>query len=203
VATTPTEVCNIALGRIGIRQPLTELAEDSAEAEMCSVFYEDARDAVLEVLPWKFATKRASLAALAEASGGERSGWEFVYTLPADCIAPREIYSGTRNPPADQRIPFDVEHNEDTGKSVLLCDMEEAELIYTARIATVAIFTPLFIDCLAFKLAADLAMALPNKAPLSDLMERRYERALALAGASTLRQGQRDAPPRSAFTRVR
>ena len=50
------------LGRIGVSQFLNDYDTDqSTEANVCRVFYESARDRVLQDLPWNFATRTAPL----------------------------------------------------------------------------------------------------------------------------------------------
>lgn len=194
------QVCNIALARVGQRQFIESLTELSTEAQVCKVLYEPTRDAVLAAFPWPFATKRGELTVL---DGISRSGWEKVYALPNDCLAVQRLYPGSRNPTADARSPYALEHDDVSGLRVLLADLEDAELIYTARVQAVALYPPLFVDALAWRMAMELALALAVKPTLAASMAQGFERAMARAAAAELRQSQEDAPPDSEFIRAR
>jgi hypothetical protein len=201
VATAEADICNLALLRIGQRQTIDDLDEESEQAEACSVLYPLARDAVLEAARWPFATGRAELAAL---SGVTRTNWQYVYALPTDYLAARFIVvAGLRAPAVDQRIPYALEYDSITKKQVLLTDLSPAELVYTARIENVALFSPLFVQALAWKLAADLCLALPVKPGVGVAMQQQYRIALSEAAASMLNQQQGDPPPDSEFVRER
>lgn len=192
------ELCNIALARIGQGEFIDALTEDTREARACKVCYSHCRDTVLASHPWSFATKRSTLALLTV----ERTGWEFAYALPTDCITALSLYSGTRAPSADVRVPFAIEHDSSSNR-VLLTDEEEAELIYIGRVTAPPLFPPLFTDALAWKLASELALSLPVKPGVAVSLEQAYGRALARAGAADFRQAQEDLAPDSEFIRIR
>ena len=60
------DICNLALSHLGDTATVASIdpPEGSAQAEHCSRFYPVARDAMLELFNWKFATRRATLALL-------------------------------------------------------------------------------------------------------------------------------------------
>jgi hypothetical protein len=201
VATTPAELCNVALGRIGVRDYIDDLAEASTEAQVCAVSYPFSRDLVLGAFPWSFATKRANLA---EQTGVTRSGWGYAYALPVDLVTVRYLYNGANIGPLEteaKRTPYRLEGAD--GQRVLLTDQGAAELVYTARIETVALYPALFQDALAWHLASELALALAVKPQLGIAALGQYERALARAAAADLRQTQEGPPGESEFIRER
>lgn len=205
---TEAEICNISLGLIGDRDFIQALdTEGSTESQACAVHFAHCRNVVLEAFPWPFATKRAVLAVLEDADDEDsdaRTNWGFVYALPTDCVTVQGlVIEGTRTPPSESRIPYTLEHDSVTGKAVLLTDLEDAELVYTARLTAVGLFPALFIDALAWKLAAALAFTIPGKAALAAGMLEGYGRALAMAGAAAFNQSQEDVEPESQFVRVR
>lgn len=205
---TEAELCNIALGRIGQRQYIDALTEATTEAEACAVYYGHARDVVLASFPWPWATRRAVLAVLSddEDDADARPGWAFTYALPADCVTVLRLHdeeAGERGFTAETRIPFKLEHDPVSGLRVLLTDLENAELLYVAKLELVGLFPPLFADAVAWRLAADLALVLPVKPQVGLAMEQRYELALAKAGAAEFRQAQADVQPDSEFIRIR
>lgn len=196
---TSTQVCNLALLRIGNTEFIDALNEATTQAAVCSQIYEHAREVALTRFPWVWATKRATLAVV---DGETRSGWLYVYAVPSDCLRPLEIWSGARAPARDQRIPFWVERGASASR-VILCDVEDAELSYLVNVEDVAEFPALFADALSWLVAADLALALPGKSGLASGALSAYEAALARARASDLAQRQEDMVPDAEAIRVR
>ena len=54
-------ICNLALAHLGDSATVASIdpPEGSAQSEHCARFYPIARDALLEMHAWKFATRRA------------------------------------------------------------------------------------------------------------------------------------------------
>lgn len=197
---TEAGICNVALLRVGVRKFLEDLSGSSVEAQACSALFEPLRDAVLQEFSWRFATKRASLTVL---SSAERSGWEYVYSLPSDFLFARYIYPSTTTPNPDQRVPFELEMNDTDDGKVLVCNLEDAELVYVAKVDNPGLWTPLFCDALSWRIAADLARALPVKPQVAQAMDVGYQRALNLAIAAELRNEQSGAIPEAESIRAR
>lgn len=86
------DICNLALGHLGDTANVTSInpPERSVQAQLCARFYPIARNTLLEMGSWGFATKRARLAALATnptAQGTNDWGtWQYAYAQPSDCI---------------------------------------------------------------------------------------------------------------------
>lgn len=203
MATSKTSICNQALGRIGVRAFLQDVDAETgqaSEAETCLVYYDDARDEVLEAFPWPFATRRATLA---ERADDERQEWTYVYATPTDMLRPLEINTGSRPVLSSLRIPFALEDVGNGESTVLLSDAQDPELIYIARIENTERYPGHFTAALSFRLAADLALAIPGKAPLADQMWKLYQGALQRAAALAACSGQPDATPDAAFIRER
>lgn len=201
MATSDAEICNIALGRIGQGQFISALGDPGTEAEACTVFYGTARDALLELVPWPFAETYADLAAL-DPDIYEIPGWDFVYTLPTDCVAARYLWAGVEEPPEEQRIPFGLKRLASVGK-VLVTNQEDAVLVYTARVVDVLQYPPTFVDALAWRLAVDLTMRIPVKPQTALAMQVKAQAALEAAGAASFRQSQASSPPASRAIRAR
>lgn len=194
MALSPEQVCNIALRRVGQRQTIDSLTEETEPAEACNDIWEHCRDLVLSEFAWTFAEKRAELA---EVATEEVSDWEGVWALPTDCLVPLYLWTGARAPAAKDRTPFAI-----SGRR-LLTDDESPELVYTSLVSTVSLYPPHFVDALAWKLAAELVFSLPVKPQLADQADRRYQFALAKAMAADLRKEQRDIEPDSDLYTVR
>ncbi len=204
MATEAVQICNMALRRIGSSKTIDDLETDATEeAAACRDLYEPARDFLLAERPWPFAIKRAELAELVT---DERAGWEFVYSLPVDCLIARSIWAGMRQPPVESRIPFATEHDASVG-TVLLTDLEATAtdpvvLLYTARVETVTLYPPGFVETLAWRLAADLAIALAVEGGMEERARRKADEALARAFSIARGEGY-DPDPDPELIRVR
>ena len=188
--TSTVEICNLALVRLGV-QTINALTEGSAQSIHCGLLYEPTRDALLRMVPWRFATARQALAILADATAPAE--WSHVYQLPSDCLAARYV-----EPPdglfapgetADQDVAV-VSPNasaaskfEVRGRTVVT-HQPNAVLIYTARIENPIQFDPLFVEALSYKLAADLAMPLQSDREMRNLMMRDFRLLMSSAMAA-------------------
>lgn len=191
-ATSETEIVNLALSRLG-HKTITSLTEGTTEADMASVQYPHCRDSLLRSHPWNFAIKRAALAQDATAPNHEFSAR---YALPTDClkvirtsweatgIASTAVYGfpglvgGYESP-----IPYRIEGR------YLLCNESTVSVEYIARITDTAQFDEMFTDCLAQRLAAEMAMRLTDNASLTDNAWSLYQSKLAEARVIDAQEG--------------
>lgn len=148
------DICNLALAHLGDEATVASISppESSPQAEHCARYYPIARQAILELHSWGFATRRTELAELVDTPS---SGWMFTYGLPSQCLKPLAI------------LPFESIDTDDTqdfaietlanGVKVLYSNTENAVLIYTVDVTDPTKFTPLFVTALARLLASYLA----------------------------------------------
>jgi hypothetical protein len=204
---TEIEIVNLALAAAGATKLLAgDLATAAgAEAGFGRTFYPQRRDELLEDFRWFFSTRRAALALL---EGVTRTDWGYVYALPADCrTAQQVVLPGMRNPRPEDSIPFQLEAgdapavpveddplSQEPTATVLLCDLEAAELIYTANVTNPGRFSALFTAALGERLAIDFATHLTKKADLAAAAERRFLSAIGRAQVHSARQSQKDQP---------
>jgi len=168
------DICNAALGFIGDAATVASIdpPEGSAQAKHCARFYPLARDALLEMHPWSFATKRVALSALTDTP----TEWDYAYAYPADVnniIAvlpsdatddysignvPGDINSGVPDSAGGYYVPqpFSAEVTQD-GQQVIYSDQQDAVLRYTAMVTDTSQFSPLFTIALSYLLASYLA----------------------------------------------
>lgn len=151
------DIVNLALARLGDSATVTSIdpPEGSAQAEQAKRFYPIARDNLLELHPWNFATKRISLAATSDIAP---DAWAFTYSLPSNYIRALAVYPEETNSEADQQ-PFIIETNQ-AGQLVLFTNVENATLKYISLITDTTKFSPLFVNALSFMLASYLAGSL-------------------------------------------
>ena len=158
------DICNLALAHLGDAATVASLnpPEGSAQAEHCARFYPIARDALLEMHPWGFATKRVTLALLS-------SGWpegDYSYAQPSDAlniiaVLPADAtddYSQGSFMAASSYVPQAYSCEVDgSGNNVILTDQADAVLRYTSLVTDTTKFSPLFIMSLSWHLASLLA----------------------------------------------
>ncbi len=161
------QICNLALAYLGDSATVASInpPEGSAQAEHCALFYPVARDTLLEMHNWSFATKRTTLALLSSSV----DGWEYAYqapngmltalaVLPTDSggdysVSYDDVYSDLSAGYSPQ--PFQVETI--SGALVILTNQENAVLRYTAHVTDTTRFSQLFTACLTWYLASMLA----------------------------------------------
>jgi hypothetical protein len=153
------DICNLALGNLGDTATVASIdpPEGSAQAGHCSRFYPIARDALLEMHPWNFATKRVTLALL---DVTPPSAWAYAYAVPADAVglvAVLDAEAGDDYSAAGLYTPqpYQVETLDDA--DVIYTNVENAVLRYTGLVTDTTKFSPLFIVGLAMLLTSMLA----------------------------------------------
>lgn len=205
MAQTAVDICNLALGYIGVRDTLGSLEEDTPEGAACARYYGHARDVALESFDWRFASKRALLTPLV---GVTATGWANVFQPPGDMLVPRETSANSTDYPHidSQVIPSELalanplfraaaasegRYELIPGNSGLLIasNLASMPLRYTARVQYVPSYPPSFVDALAWGLAAKLALVLPVKPQLEVQCQQRYMVALAQARTNGLAVG--------------
>jgi hypothetical protein len=192
------DICNLALAYIGggaissLNNPVTK------EQKLCKLFYEFARNSVLEDNDWGFARKQLTLALLPETYGA----WSYAYQYPSDCIVAREIYDST-NKPGESEVEFEVVTNSDKNKQVILTNQAEAILVYTAKVTDPNLFSSMFIDALSLRMAATLAIPLKGKEATKQSALVDYGRAINRAQVNNRNQKYNLASTESSFSKAR
>lgn len=163
MAVSKVGICNLALSKAGTKSTISSFTEDSNEARQCALVYDDAVDFVLRKHTWGFAQKRVILADL----GTPPTGWCYRYAYPDDCInagnivVPDKINSNV--------IPFKEGVNADKTIKEIHTDTEAAELQYTARVTTVALYDAMFVESLAWYIAHLITTSLTGRDGLKEL----------------------------------
>lgn len=148
------DICNLALGFLGDTATIASLEppEGSAQAEHCARFYPVARDTLLQMHAWGFASRRVELAEIV----GAPYGWTHAYARPVDALDIIAIQRPGTPDYAEDREPFVCEATAQ-GAEVIYCNVEGAIARYIARITDTTRFPPAFTTALAWQLASFLA----------------------------------------------
>lgn len=165
------DICNLALSHLGDTATVASLdpSEGSAQAEHCARYYPIARDSLLEMHPWGFATRRVQLAQLSN----PWPEWLYAYAQPSDALnilavlppdatddynaipaAPHRHGDCSAGAYTPQKFSCEVDGN---GASVILTDQADAVLRYTSLVYDTTKFSPLFVMTLSWHLASMLA----------------------------------------------
>jgi hypothetical protein len=148
------DVCNTALSHLGDEAEVISITppDGTTQSSHCGRFYPIARDKLLEMHPWTFATVRVSLAVVA---AGAPSEWTYAYTLPAKCLKPHAVY----RPDAldDSRGEDFIVESDSDGNSIVYTNVADAVLRYTRLVEDSTKFTPGFVVALARLLASYLS----------------------------------------------
>jgi len=149
------DICNIALSRIGVA-PISSTSEQSAQANHCRVFFDLARDSALRAHEWNFATAQIQLT---EVATNPFYGWGYCYEYPPNCVKVRKVGTAEIFIGADP-ANFAVLLDDKLGKNRIVSDQEDAYCEYTVQVINSDLFDALFVDALAWRLAAELAIPL-------------------------------------------
>lgn len=172
---TDVDICNLALSHIGDTAIITGISppDGSVQASHCAKFYPIARDGLLQMHSWLFATKRKALVETTNTI----SQWRYAYLMPSDVgdsfaiiasdsssdytetYSVEPYYSGVNIDSTVGRYSpqqFAVEVNN-SGQRVIYTNQENAVIRYTAMVTDTSQFSPLFVTALSWHLASMLA----------------------------------------------
>jgi len=171
---TEVDICNLALAHLGDDATIATLSppEGSAQAEKAARFYPIARDTLLEMHTWNFASQRNNLAL----TTNTLAQWDYAYQAPSDMMSPVAIISPTAQNDYATRMsagdtPGGITSNyaptivagQYTPQQFALegtyiyTNQENAMLRYQAFITDPSTFSPLFVITLSWHLASMLA----------------------------------------------
>lgn len=146
------EICNIALGRIGV-ETIERIDEASEAARVCRRFYDFVRQTVLRRFPWTFAAKRVRLALLEQ----QPPDYKYAYRYPSDALYLRHMFNDQF-----QGLPRSNEYKligSDDGR-IIFTNIPDAWIEYTADAKDPTFFDAQFVEAFAWKLAAEISFAL-------------------------------------------
>jgi len=170
------QICNSALNQLGASS-ITALTDDSKNARLCNERYTTIRDAVFRAHPWNCLIKRVQLA---QDSDTPAWGFDYQYTLPADCLRILGI--------KDYNSDYKVE-----GRKLLISE-SEVYLIYLAQITDVNQLDVLLRETISAHLAQDISYAITANLQVSKLMAEKYQAKLSEARHTDASEGYNTNP---------
>lgn len=213
------DISNLALAHLGDTATVSSIRppEGSPQARLCAQFYPIARNSLLEMASWGFATKRAILAEVANTW----PEWQYAYSVPAGmvnvlAVLPEDATDDYEAdfPVPDQPLfppdlraisspsiytpqPYTMETDAD-GNQIILTNCPNAHLRFTAIVTDTTKFSPLFVLALSYLLASMLAGPLikgETGAQIAASMMQKFQLFEAQAEASDANQRRITATP--------
>lgn len=173
-----TSVCNEALAELGSTF-IQGFTDGTSLSTLCGQLYPTARDQVLELHVWNFAT---AFARLGRSPDTPAMRWQYQYALPTQpwCIKVR----GTDRSNAKFEVGMDAQ-----GNRVLYSDESVVTIEYTARVEDLGAWSPLALQVLAKIMASKLAKPLTGQ---NSTAQMKWQEAISLlpeARSSDSREG--------------
>jgi hypothetical protein len=169
-------IVNLALTKIGAKA-ISSMDGDSDSARTASIVYEAVRDAELQANPWKFALRRASLAA---SSNTPAFGYDLQYIVPADFLRLYEINEYPVMFPVETPF-FAIESHENDGKVIVTNETAPLEIRYIAKITSEAAYDPLFVMAFACALGVTLCDRLTEHQGKKEMIIAEYRERIGIA----------------------
>lgn len=186
-------IANMALSLIGGPSTISNIAENSAEAQQIRIWYDYSLLQTLQAYNWNFARRRIPLVAFTDTP--DYSSYEFRYHDLTDMVAIRAIW----NPAGElaDAVPYEKEFFGD--EATVLTNMEDAVAVCTTYVTNPAFYPPGFIESLAANLAYHIAFPLTGSRDVQQTMLGIF-RIVSKAAAASDANEQQAAPPRDADT---
>lgn len=176
IITSPEDIINLSLARIGFPMRVGSIYDGSQVAKKSLDIYSQTRDELLRSGDYYFSQRNIAMTLLKQApqygyippivwdSTYPPLPWFFEYVYPDDCIKIRSIRSRTIFPLNYDPVPrsFSIENDQSytPTKKVILCNVPEAILTYTAQVTDPTTWESDFIEALAATLGLRLAPVL-------------------------------------------
>jgi hypothetical protein len=165
-------IANQALVKLGAKR-IVSIDDDARQARELKAIWDAKRDAEMAAYPWSFACHRAQLPALAEAPV---YGYTRAFPLPTDYLSMVEVGEyWTMYQPAGSEL-FTIE-----GGNILTNDPSPLRIRYVRRIENTGLWSPLFNEALACRLAFELCETLTQSPKKQQIIQEQYELAIRKA----------------------
>lgn len=176
VVTTPEEITNNALVRIGQTIRIGNMYDGSKPAKLALDIYGQTRDMLLREGNWQFARRDLLLTLLKTAPADYVSTpWTtayppvpflYEYTYPDDClklrsIKPPPLFTGDYTP-AYHKFTIYNDNTYTPAKKTIVCNVANALAVYTAQVTSPATWEVGFVEAMIAGMARRLAPAMAD-----------------------------------------
>jgi len=170
-----TSICNQALSYLGTKR-ITSIDEASRTAEHCRDHYPFVRDAVIEDRYWSFARARD----ISTVNNKDAFSNLFAHPMPQEWLQVFYVHADACETPV---------HWEREGRFIL-CDASTVYMKGVRRVVDTGFFSNMFVQTLATRLAADLAIPITENRNLQADYWNLYGVKLSQAAARDGMQGK-------------
>lgn len=186
VITTPADVINLSLQRIGYPGRIANLYDGSVAAKDALDIYSQTRDDMLRDGDWPFASRSIEAVLLKSAPAGgyippngwnpashPPQPWRFEYEYPDDCLKVRACkptaYFLPNFAPKPYLFAIANDANYTPKRRVVLSNVADALMVYTGQITDPSNWPPDFIEEFAAALGQRLAPSLMKSVEMTKL----------------------------------
>ena len=180
------DVINLALANLANLNFINSLEDDSPEGEQMLSRYDVALQGLLLEHPCGFATRGGVLARMADV---DQPFSGLFYAYPNDSLKIRRVVFPDQ---PGQPLPFSIGQARNGQKAIIVWNEKPALMaLWTSKGVTVPTFPPDFASALAWRLAAEIALAKRADPELANAANNAYMQAL---GKSRLRDAEETGP---------
>lgn len=160
------EIINRALLKLG--EPPVSSLNDAAFGRTYDIIYKDVKDLLLSSYPWRFAVDIKELPRCEEMFGDK-----YMYRLPVDCLLLLKVF-GADNVDWKNVHIAGAQNYEVANNCVVTAVKDGICAEYVKTIDDDAMFSQLFREAVAAKIAAELSMRLKHSLSLKQAMESEF-----------------------------
>ena len=160
------QICNLALARLGAAR-ITSLTDNTAEAKLCTLMYDDLAEEVMVEGAWSSTINRASLN---QTTNTPSYGYDYEFQLPTNPFCLRVLA-------VDEDIPGDNSYRIEGDK--LLYNSSTVKIKYIGRVDDTQSYDPMLKRAIVSRLAAELAYPITGTAQVAQQMLDLYLRHVA------------------------
>ncbi len=175
--TSPADMINLSLRRIGYKLRVGSLYDGSTAAKTALDVYAQTRDAVLVENDWDFAERNITMTLLKSAPVGgyvppvvwnpatnPPPGFLYEYAYPSDCLKVRIVKNvplfGLNFDPQPNAFYLANDNAFTPPQKVILCNLPNANLVYTGQVTDPATWDSGYVEALAAALGRRLVPSL-------------------------------------------
>ena len=170
--TTPAQIVNLALKRIGFKGTVGSLFDGSAWSKAALTIYAQTRDELIRNGEWQFAERVIGGTLLKTAPPGGYAAtpwtsaypappWRYEYSYPVDCLDVRSVRTAPavlpNFDPVFNRFSVENDNGYSPAVKVILCDVPNAIITYAGQITDPSTWEPDFVEAMAASLGRRLA----------------------------------------------
>ena len=190
-----TEICNLALQRVGILQPIASINEASNQARECKAAYTPSLQLMLRERNWPFAQRTVSLALVGENLHPE---WFYTYRYPSNYVVIQKVLPASDDsgdtvniltadrPALPDTYPYMI--GSDSSGRLIHTDIEDAIVVGAYLNTDTAHFDPMFANALAWRIAHEVSLPLAKSRDIRNDCLVQYMSAVSEAFATSLNE---------------